>query len=605
MLDLWQVRATRGSPLLHSTRNQEKEKPAPEEEEGEEMPENGYDVSDVFDTGRQGERELEDEPVEESLRELLFFDFECRQENGNHEPNLCIVQDEAGKEWIFKGDKTRDEFCEWLFTLEHAGCTVMAHNFQGYDSYFILQYLREHGVKYDVIMHGAKVLSLTVDMFNIRFVDSLNFIPMKLANFPKTFGIEELAKGHFPDLFNRKEKENYVGPIPPAPYYNPNGMNPKDKEAFMTWHTTKKESNYVFNFQEEIVAYCRFDVDILRRCCLEFRELFHDVTDIDPFRTLTIASACHLVYRTNYLPKDTIAVIPPLGYSPKNNQSLFAHKWLSYTAEKNETYIQHARNGSEKRVGPYLLDSYHQETHTAYEVHGCFWHGCPRCYARDTLNSVSGKTMQELHCSTVEKIEYLRRQGYNVVEIWECDVNRELKQNEDMKYYFDYYHIAESLERRHALFGGRTNAAKLYHCCQGDEQIRYLDFTSLYPHVNRSKTVPTGHPEIITENFDEDISNYFGLVKCTVLPPRGLFHPVLPYHGQDKLMFALCKTCADTANQSTCTHSDAERAIQGTWCSIELVKALEKGYCIVQMHEVWHFLQKSDTLFKEYIDTFA
>ena len=332
-------------------------------------------------------------------------------------------------------------------------------------------------------------------MFNIRFVDSLNFIPIKLANFPKTFGIEELKKGHFPHLFNRKENENYVGPIPPAPYYNPNGMNPKDREAFMAWHASKKESNYVFNFQEEILAYCRSDVDILRRCCLEFRELFRDVTDINPFRTLTIASACHLVYRTNYLPKDMIAVVPPQGYCPKNNQSLFAHKWLSYTAEKNETYIQHARNSDEKRVGPYLLDWYHLETHTAYEVHGCFWHGCRRCYACDTENSVSGKNMQELHCSTVEKIEYLRCQGYDVVKIWECDVNPELKQNEDMKYYFDHYHIAKSLELRHALFGGRTNAAKLYHCCQGDERIRYVDFTSLYPHVNRSKTVPTGQPE--------------------------------------------------------------------------------------------------------------
>ena len=120
---------------------------------------------------------------------------------------------------------------------------------------------------------------------------------------------------------------------------------------------------------------------------LEFRELFHNVTDIHPFTTLTIASACHLVYRTNYLSKYTIAIIPPFGYCPKNKQSLLAHKWLSYTAEKNETYIQHARNGGEKRVGPYLLDGYHEETHTAYEVHGCFWHGCPKCYARDTVNS--------------------------------------------------------------------------------------------------------------------------------------------------------------------------------------------------------------------------
>ena len=38
---------------------------------------------------------------------------------------------------------------------------------------------------------------------------------------------------------------------------------------------------------------------------------------------------------------------------------------------------------------------------------------------------------------------------------------------------------------------------------------------------------------------------------------------------------------------------------------VELMKAQEKGYRIVQMHEVWHFPQKSDMLFKEYIDTFA
>ena len=567
--------------------------PTPEEEE---MPENGYDVTGFFDREcRQGEREDEDEAVEESMKELLFFDLECRQENGNHEPNLCVVQDEAGEEWIFHGDKTIDEFWEWLFTTEHAGCTVMAHNFQGYDSYFILQYLRKQGVKYNVIMRGAKVLSLKVELFHIRFIDSLNFFPMKLASLPKTFGIEELKKGYFPHFFNKKENENYVGPIPPASYYNPDAMNPKDREAFMAWHATKMESNYAFNFKEEIIAYCRSDVDILRRCCMEFRELFYNITNIDPLRTFTIGSACHLVYRTNYLLKDTIGIVPPMGYTPKNNQSLFAHKWLSYTAEKRGIHIQHARNGGEKRVGDYFLDGYHEETHTAFEVHGCFWHGCPKCYARDTVNPVNDKTMWELHHRTAAKSEYLRRQGYNVVEVWECDVDRELKQNDEMKHYFDHFHMPDPLNPRHALYGGRTNAAKLYHCCEGDEQIRYVDFTSLYPHVNRSKTVPTNHPEVITENFDEDISNYFGLIKCTVLPPRGLFHPVLPHHGLNKLMFALCKTCADTGNQTQCTHSDAERAIQGTWCSVEVMKALEKGYRIVQMHEVWHFPQKSDT----------
>ena len=117
-------------------------------------------------------------------------------------------------------------------------------------------------------------------------------------------------------------------------------------------------------------------------------------------------------------------------------------------------------------------------------------------------------------------------------------------------------------------------------------------------HVNRSKTVATGHPEIITENFDDDVSNYFSLIKWTVLPPCGLLHPVLPYRTQGKLMFALCMVCADTGNQTPCTHSDAERAICGACGSVEVMKALEKGYRILQMHEVWHFPKKTDILFK-------
>ena len=104
-------------------------------------------------------------------------------------------------------------------------------------------------------------------------------------------------------------------------------MSPKDRQTVLAWHTLKKESNYVFNFREEIIAYCRSVVGILCRCCLSFRKLFHEITEVDPLHTITIASACQKVYGTNYLPKDTIAIIPPMGYTPETKQSLITHKW--------------------------------------------------------------------------------------------------------------------------------------------------------------------------------------------------------------------------------------------------------------------------------------
>ena len=132
---------------------------------------------------------------------------------------------------------------------------------------------------------------------------------------------------------------------------------------------------------------------------------------------------------------------------------------------------------------------------------------------------------------------------------------------------------------------------------------RYVDFTSLYPWCNKNTYNIVGHPQIITENFG-DVSTYFGLIKCTVLPPRGLFHPVLPYRTKDKLMFPLCKTCADTLNQNSCTHTGEERAILGTWCHVELMKAIEKGYEVLEIHEVWHWEQITNELFKDYVNMY-
>lgn len=138
-----------------------------------------------------------------------------------------------------------------------------------------------------------------------------------------------------------------------------------------------------------------------------------------------------------------------------------------------------------------------------------------------------------------------------------------------------------------AFYGGRTNAVKLYHKIKrmesGEplEKINYVDICSLYPYVNKYGKYPVGHPEIITEGFrpvNRTSQPYEGLIKCIILPPRPLLHPVLPYRSNGKLMFPLCAMCANTLQTTKCYHSEEQRALKGVWVTLEIYKAIDKGY---------------------------
>ena len=72
-------------------------------------------------------------------------------------------------------------------------------------------------------------------------------------------------------------------------------------------------------------------------------------------------------------------------------------------------------------------------------------------------------------------------------------------------------------------------------------------------------------------------------MKCKVLAPRKLYHPVLPYKCNSKLMFPLCSACANTMNQGRCANSDDERCIIGSWLTDEVRKAVDMGYGLVEV----------------------
>ena len=183
-----------------------------------------------------------------------------------------------------------------------------------------------------------------------------------------------------------------------------------------------------------------------------------------------------------------------------------------------------------------------------------------------------------------------------MIEIWECEGDRLVDNEPAVSQFLASFDLVAPLEPREAFFGGRTGAVALHAVAGENEEIRYVDVTSLYPWVNKNCPYPIGHPQIITQPVDQSLDSYFGLATVDILPPAGLFHPVLPVRRGNKLTFPLCRACVQTEQAQPmltrtryCPHSDADRTLRGTWCTPELVKAVEKGYTLIKIHEVWHF----------------
>ncbi|GFW64855.1 DNA_pol_B_2 domain-containing protein [Trichonephila clavipes] len=174
------------------------------------------------------------------------------------------------------------------------------------------------------------------------------------------------------------------------------------------------------------------------------------------------------------------------------------------------------------------------------------------------------------------------------------------------------------------------------------DPFRYVTLAGVCMAIYRSKFLKEGtiaidedikqdvyrHPEKIY-NPKKFSKKWYGLIKCKVLPPRKLYHPVLPYK-KEKLVFSLCKSCSETVKckhknevgkpksavgkkkckecyeirNKECNHADEERSFIGTWTTTEVKLAIQKGYEILNVYEIWNFNSKSKDLFRDYVKMF-
>jgi G:T-mismatch repair DNA endonuclease (very short patch repair protein) len=544
-------------------------------------------------------KELEGETGGKPKR-YVIYDFESMVgDDGSHGPNLCVVHKvcslcmslpmdandgcSCGRTRIvFKGPRTVEEFGDFLCDGYHTGYTCIAHNASSYDGHFMLGYAHQRGLKLETVLNGQKILKMTIQ--GVHFIDSLCFFPMALSRLPAAFGLPDLCKGTFPHLFNLPENQTYVGTYPDADYYSPDDMSEEGRASFFEWYEQARGG--VFDFQKEILKYCISDVDILQQACGAFRSLFVLHTGLEPFvKSFTLAGACNRVYRASYLREGEIALVPSAGYF-KGRQSAIAVCWLETLVRTEGLTIQHYANGGERRVRGRFVDGLGADG-CVFQFFGCWWHSCPECYKdRDAKHPLKGVRHRDNYDSTMAFVEDLRSAGHEVRVIWECAYRAGMgsEERELLKKSMKY----EPLRPRDGFYGGRCEAIRLHAVPEEGVEIKYYDFTSLYPFICKYGTYPLGHPKVFTGAAIP--ARVTGLLKCKVLPPRDLYMPLLPYRARGKLLFALCRTCAEEGVQEVgCEHDDEQRAFIGTWVTLELDRACELGYEIVERYEAWHY----------------
>ena len=131
------------------------------------------------------------------------------------------------------------------------------------------------------------------------------------------------------------------------------------------------------------------------------------------------------------------------------------------------------------------------------------------------------------------RIEQINKAGYTVKVIWECefDASKIVERKSQLLTHPIVRHSPQYT--RDALYGGRTVAMHLHYRIEEDaETIQYCNVRTLYPYNCKYFKFPIGHPIIHVGAICKSIDTCLqmeGLMKCTVVPPIDLYHPVLPY----------------------------------------------------------------------------
>lgn len=576
--------------------------------------------------------------------DLYVYDLECAQvlqpnEHENvspcyvHEVNLvCVrrVYPDANGDTDRHAFASIDSFLKYVLSLTDKNRIYIAHNGGRYDVQFVMQYLEANLIPHHFIPTPASIhayLSVTIPFgakLAATFLDFRNFMPGSLKNIGTSFGLS-VSKGDFPHRFNNGYNDDYEGSLPPLDHEDDYWClsSKRTEEDVAEFKQFYDEQTKIFcicsdvctcarpkwSFFDELVKYCWLDVDVLAEACAKYRNNALDFgtatteaaeekqwvsNGIDPFQYLTIPQlAVNLLL--NGMPEDTNLTITPMKTRRERNP--LAVPWME-SMNKRIIHIGNANREFFCFASKRYIDGIDADTQQLYVCLDCQFHGCRRCffteYETGADHPIRPATYSRVHRDTEEFVETLfKTYGTSMVHIvW----SHELEEKPFTSYELQLGNI---MKERDMFYGGRTEVFSPY--VNGDfypdDDLQYHDVCSLYPYVCAFKTLPTGNPEhICGKQIDKDRildlchpSPYFGYVRAHVTPRPRCMIGLLPYRcpNSGRLEFPL-------------------RPMTGSWGTEELRIAIENGYKVDEIYEVYHWSEeeRSDKLLRGYVSYF-
>ena len=352
---------------------------------------------------------------------------------------------------------------------------IVAHNFGRFDGLLILKALLQNEVKFKHLERNGNIIMIEIRCSKwviLRFIDSFAFLPIKLADFTKTFNLNTklMSKGHFPHLLQHittKDESalnvlNYTGKYPSIESYSTERMSTKEISQLQLYLQERYCNNDTFNYKAMLTLYCINDCRILSLGMMSLEEEIVNLSSsfkTSPFiQVSTLAGLSQFIYLSDFYQPNTIAILPEHGFQTKTSFSNIATVFLQWLSNYYGIPISHAGNEGERffsikrkedgshirRIRPdgYLeyskldksalqnlpkdLAPYSSSnTFLLIDVNGCHWHGHSECMSSTRVNHQLNKTYGQLHEETVKKVhDVMEDDRYRYYIIYTCEIEK-------------------------------------------------------------------------------------------------------------------------------------------------------------------------------------